>query len=658
MGKSLRELLKTISKNARTEKKLKKQLKAIEDQAQKILKESKTLDLFDESSYLGYTPLEAAINSGSVEVFQLLVKLGASPFFKPKPDLPSVLDLLANDYFSPFSSKDKVSIFKWVMTDKESPIFTWEKLIQHPKLFEEFKTAKLIPKKQYLNELPLHVAIAAGRIDLVRNIILAAGSIQKAGDISRMSVLNPAIMAVLDGRENSLQILNYLMQQGANPQTSDALNLPAIMQVISAPVLYRHNAREAAIFEIVKTLLDHGATLDVTNPNNGHVPLMAAMNLGFKNLFYFLLEKAGTATLNHRAKHSPFYLIFQLFEDDNKLRQLDILKLLSTLKEKGAEFDKTIERTFYTDPFRSDAYSSKRKVSAKNMTLLHFYLDNMTRTDDSMQSIEKHLAIIQALIAHGVDPHAKATFVLTEEVKDETSYSRTKEVQTHLELTASEYATKIADKIVSRDYWNSDGFLIKTYRDENEFLKHIDYKSKEEQTRLHKKFHNFRNLERVLSGEKPLPYAGLPNCGKMETAALKKQHSVEEAKSGVKSVPVIDDLDPKQFEVQLINARAQQNQNEWQELKNSLVEHVKETTSLEDFLAKIEGLKKPLQLHFNVTTSTKGDVIGYGSAVYRFFHYFDPYKFPNSWETLRKFGQATYGVDINTQYEQSTAYQF
>ncbi|WP_454783388.1 ankyrin repeat domain-containing protein [Legionella sp. WA2022007384] len=654
MSESLKKLLKTISERTVDEKNQKMQLKVIEEQAQKILKKHKTLDLFDEYSFYGHTPLEAAINSGSVAVFQLLIQLGASPFYKPKPEIPSALELLANDYFSLTSTKEKTPLFKWVMKSNESPVFTWEKLYEHQELFEKFKKANLIPKKIYINELPLHVAIKAGRMDLVQDVIFAAGGIQKAGDICRMSVLHPAIMAVLDRQENSLPILKYLLQKGANPQISDELGLPAIMQAISARVLYRENAREDAVLQLVKTLLEHGATLNVTNPNNGHVPLMSAMNIGFTNLFYFLLDKADATTLNHRAKLSPCYLIFQLFEE-NKLRPLVIQELLSTLKEKGLEFNKTIDRTFYTDPF-NDPYISKIKVSAKDMTILHFYLDRMQSMDDPIQSIDKHLEIIQALIAHGADVNAKATFILTEEVSDESSYRKTKEVQTKLELTAAQFARKIADKIINR-YDFGTGLLIKTYRDENEFLMNIDYYPSEEQTSLHKKFHNFRNLERVLSGEKPLPYAGLPNSRKMATSKLKKQNSVANDDSVVTPLIVMD-LDPKSFEAQLINARTQQNQSDWQELKQSLVTHVKGATSLEDFLAKVEYLKKPLQLHFNITTNTKGEVISCGSTMYRFFHYFDPYKFPNSWETLRKFGKDTYGVDINTQYEQNTAYQF
>ncbi|MCE0722540.1 ankyrin repeat domain-containing protein [Legionella resiliens] len=655
MSKSIKQLFKAINPDIRHRKKIEKQLKDIENKARAVLKEHHTLDLFYEHSYFVHTPLEAAIHTASLKGFQLLIKLGADLFFKPKPDMPSALEILANNYFSPFSTHEKNQLFEWVLKDKESPVFTWAKLKEHANLFEAFKKAGLIPEKQYINVLPIHVAIEAGRMDLVQNVISAAGSIQKAGDLSHMSILNPAILAVLKGKEHALAMLTYLLEQGASTQTSDAFNLPAIIQAISAGVLYITHVREESVFRVVKLLLDHGATLDVTNPNNGCTPLMSALKMGYKNLFDFFLGKADPKTLNHQATMSPYYLIFQLFDKyDNKLRGLDFLKLLPELKEKGTEFDKTIARTItYADPFGDDSYSDGREVSVTGLSLLHFYLENMTHLmDDPFQTMDHHIAIIQALIANGTNPNAKATYTLTKNEPDGSSY-RTQKVQTNIQLTAAEYARKIADKIIGRYHYSQDAFLIKTYQDENEFLKHIQYKTKEEQTQLHKKFHQFRNLERVLAGEKALPYSGLPNVEKISQWTLQKQKSI----AATKSTASPDEFDSQTFESELINARVQHNQGNWQALKKSLVDYVKESTSVQNFIERIEEFKKPLQLHFNLTTNSKGEVISYGSTMYRFFHFFDPYKFPNSWETLRKFGQDTYGVDINAQYDHSTTHQ-
>lgn len=647
MGKSnhIKQLFEAINPT----KNKKEILKDIETLANKVLKEHHTLDLFYKYSYFAHTPLEAAINTSSVSAFQLLIRLGADPFFRPKPDMPSAIEILAKEYFSLFYAKEKIPLFEWVMKDKESPVFTWAKLNSNQKLFNEFKIAGLIPKKQYINELPIHVAIEAGRMDLVRDVISAAGSIRRAGDISHMSILQPAILGVLEDRKNALEILKYLLKQGASTQTPDRFGLPAIMQAISAGVLYISNVKGEAVFDLVKLLLEHDAPLDITNPNNGHIPLMSAMMMGYKNLFYFLLGKADVKALNHQAIHKPNYLIFQLFDrHSNELGQLDILKLLSELKEKGLEFNKTIDYNSPADPFGDNSFSDGREVTARNMSLLHFYIDNMTHImDDPFRKMDKDIEIIQTLIANGANPHAKATFTLTKN-------DRTQKVQTSIELKASEYVRKVADKIIDRYGFSTNAFLIKTYQDENEFLKNISYKTKEEQTSLHKKCHQFRNLERVLSGEKALPYSGLPDIGKTAKFALTKQKPSVEPNSVAKPKSVIEtnDFEPNRFETELLNARVQQKQGNWQALKKSIVDYVKESESLQDFLARVEELKKPLQLHFNITTNSKGEVIGYGSKMYRFFHYFDSNKFPNSWETLRKFGQDTYGIDINTQYDQ------
>lgn len=57
------------------------------------------------------------------------------------------------------------------------------------------------------------------------------------------------------------------------------------------------------------------------------------------------------------------------------------------------------------------------------------------------------------------------------------------------------------------------------------------------------------------------------------------------------------------------------NQNEWNILKNSMIDFIKESDSLPDFLARGEQFKKPLHLHFNITTNIKGEVVRYGSIV-------------------------------------------
>ncbi|MCW8444475.1 Fic family protein [Fluoribacter gormanii] len=144
------------------------------------------------------------------------------------------------------------------------------------------------------------------------------------------------------------------------------------------------------------------------------------------------------------------------------------------------------------------------------------------------------------------------------------------------------------------------------------------------------------------------------NLIKLEQFELEKSFDPNNAEQKLDLLK--DNFNSQDFERRLLGARETKNQKEWQVLKKSLVNYVKESESLSDFLARVEQLKKPLQLHFNVTTNPQGEVI-YGSAMYRFFHYFDPYKFPNSWETLRKFGQDTYGIDINEQYEPKKALQ-
>ncbi|WP_058534325.1 ankyrin repeat domain-containing protein [Legionella saoudiensis] len=640
-SKSIDNLFNAINEYNESKNKAKK-LKDIESKANKVIKKHNTLNLIYESlSFFAVNPLQAAI--GSLEVFKLLIRLGANPFFDFTPEQGPPIDILANKYFASHSNIEERATFEWLMTAQDSPIFTWNKLAENSQFFQEFVTSNLIPKELQVNELPIHVAIQAGRIDLVKEVLKAAGSMQAAGDVNRMSILSSAIQAVFLGQENAMEILLYLLSEGASTHKSNGLKLLPIMQVLTSRVFLLSNGQEKLASTLVNLLLEHGATLEVTNPHNSHNPLMTAMSMGYNSLFNFFLDKADATTLNHRASSKPYYLLFQLFDEyENRLAGLEVLKLLPELKNKGLKFDKTIDYISPADPFNARASEEQIEVYASNMSVLHFYVDNLShKRNEFFPSLDKHFKLIQALIVNGVNPNTKATFTFTKEERVEGDYER-KKVKETLELTAAEYLRKIADKVIGYD---TDAYLIKAYPEENEFLKQINYKSRDAQIELHKKFHQFRNLERVLSGEKPLVYSGLPDIRKIEQLALKQQASVEEH---------LPDMEPDRIEGSLLNARNLKSHEAWRELKKSLVDYVKSAESLQDFLERVDQFKKPLQLHFEVTTNAKGEVISSGSWVYRLFHYFDPYKFPSSWESVRAFGQKTYGIDINIQYKQPT----
>jgi ankyrin repeat protein len=314
---------------------LDKHLKTIESLAKKVLKEHTTLNVFSNSLGVQLSPLAAAVNRASFEVFQLLIKLGADPFYTPKPEVPSAMEILATEYFSQSPNVRKTDLFEWVMKNEESPVFTWAKLNSNKILFDAFNDAGLIPKANYINKLPIHVAIEAGRMDLVREVINAAGSIQKAGDICRMSILQPAIIAVLKDQKNALELLTYLITMGASTQTPDINNVPAIMQTITAHI-YNSGIKEESVFDLVTFLVGIGVPLDVTNPYNGYTPILAAAASGYKKLFNFLLEKADAKTLNHRATMTPNYLLFQLFDKyNNKFSHLEILESIAQTQRKG-----------------------------------------------------------------------------------------------------------------------------------------------------------------------------------------------------------------------------------------------------------------------------------------------------------------------------------
>lgn len=638
-SKSVKALLKAISDN---------DIKGIKSNAKKVIKEHGTLNLLYEGTYSERTPLQEAADTGSLELFQLVMSLGADPFFKPKPGISSVIEKLANsclDFFMPVEHYR--ALFKWLMRDKESPVFNWEKLNTHQQLFDAFAQANLIPEKRYLDMLPLHVAIKAGRMDLVQGVLSAAGSVQKAGDICRVSILIPAVESVIKGHNNALEILEYLLGQGANTETTDVSGIPLLLHVIVCKIFYGP-VKEDAVFDMVKLLLKHGAKLDVTNPNNGNNPLMESLSAGYKDLFYFLFAKADAQTLNHRASTlTKQHLIFQLISShENRLKRFDILKFLPELKAKGADFTKTISYPYAEHPFGDDPSRKNKATYAKNVSLLHFYIECMASEFNSrFYSIDKHIEIIQTIVAMGVNPKAIATYTLTHEAYDPAT-RKEKKIEMSMELTAAEYARKLAAEIVGRTYDSVD-FYIQNYPNEREFLRQISYMPVVEQTELHIKFHDFRNLERALSGKRILPYSGLPKVEKSTPSDSEKSGSV--GSRSPETLSLIEDSNT--LETKLTLARKQHNKSDWQAIKKSMVDYVKRAESSEEFLERMEEFKTPLQMHFDIEMNAKGEVINKGSFLYRLFHIFDTHKFPSSWETLKAFGYNTYAININLQYE-------
>ncbi|MFJ1268562.1 hypothetical protein ACD661_08360 [Legionella lytica] len=226
-SKSIENLFTVIKEYNKSENKTKK-LTEIKGKAKKVFADHQTLDLVYDSLFsFAVSPLQAAI--GSLEVFKLLIDEGANSFFSPKPDLGSPIDILANKYFSSYCSVEEKATFEWLMTAEDSPVFTWNKLANNSRLLHAFIIADLIPDELQMDELPIHRAIQAGRLDLVQEVITAAGSVQAAGDVYRMSILSPAIQTVLLGQKNAMELFQYLLQQGASTQKPNAAKLPPIM---------------------------------------------------------------------------------------------------------------------------------------------------------------------------------------------------------------------------------------------------------------------------------------------------------------------------------------------------------------------------------------------------------------------------------------------
>jgi ankyrin repeat protein len=661
---SVKKLIENINKLTPflDEKKKVRQLKKIQGLVQKVLKKHKTLDLIVQNDYKRVTPLHAAIASRSLAAFKMLVALGASPFFKPDNESESVVETLANNWFNPFGGDPTEQIFKWLQSDKKSPVYTWSKLEKNKVLFEKFKKAALIPEKKHLNYLPIHAAIKAGRMDLVDDIIKQAGSLQAAGDLPRMSVLDDAISAACKGNQNALKILRNLLQKGADIKQTGSHNRPVIMLAVQAGLL-SDKVNEDDIFNVVKLLKEHGASLGAVNPNNGLTPLMVAMERGYSKLFDYLLEQSSVKAINKTAFDKKS-LAFKLF--DRNANRLETVKTMKKLKDKGLRFDQTIGMNNPTHRF-DDSVISEKKVTASNMSLLHFYVSEQLAGYhfgiNPLDELDKHIEMIQTLTASGTNPNVRAIFTIKEKKRDNSN--KPQQVTSTIELSAAEYARWLIQKIISgrsHDY-NIGAYVnkIKKHKDESEFLKSLpSYMKKKEKIKIHKMFHQFRNLERVLSGQKVLPYVGFPKIKKFakpvelqqkstgsELLIKKQKSSPNLVSSGERKVSNETKQSlAKQYLDKLTAARWKLEKHDWKTIKAKVIDHVKSAMSLEEFLERVTEFKESLQLHYNESVSSNDDVKR-GSMMYRLFHVFDANKLPGSWEAVRKFGNARFGVDIN-----------
>ncbi|MCA0403724.1 MAG: hypothetical protein LCH30_08000 [Proteobacteria bacterium] len=564
------------------------------------------------------TPLHTAIEINSIEVFKLLLDLDANPFFKPSPQHASAIDTIVGEALSLIRiNKDKSdSLFEWLMKDKDSPLFTWEKLKSNVNMAKYFNFDESNLSQLNIDQLPIHIAIKTGRIDLVKGIIKEAGSLQLAGDTYKTSVLRPAILNMLTGEANSEEILTFLLEQGGDVEAEGIWSLPLIVYVQASSLFELSDVKEEKILAVIQLLVKFGAKLDATNGTKMTLP-MQAMSFGYESLFNFFLERVNEKILNQKSYSSC--LLFQVFSRyDNKLK-IDRRELIAKLKNKGLSFDKTI---YYYAPANPWGKSDKNEADAENMSVLHFYIHSLIDSFNScFYRIDEHLEIIQLLIANGANPNVKAKFNFKKET---------------MELSPAEYLKKVASQI------HDDGYLFVNNPEEQQFLRQISYRDKKDKIRLHKIFHHFRNLERALSGKSVLAYTGFPDNEKLAKQALQKNEEKSQLPNESESI----------FE-SLISARDKERQNDWKALKQSLVNYVKNAPTLEAFLERIEQFKQELQLHYDLSKNGKGETV-YGSTLYRFFHYFNTHKFPNSWEQLRAFGQDNYGVDINTPYEEKS----
>ena len=115
----------------------------------------------------------------------------------------------------------------------------------------------------------LHEAVRCGHLEVVKELIIAAGANIDQTDNNGETPLQ------LAARCNKLEILPALLQAGADPNAKNSkTGLTAL-----------HKAVELGLLEVVKALIAKRADINQTD-NDGNTPLHTALNITFSSLHW------------------------------------------------------------------------------------------------------------------------------------------------------------------------------------------------------------------------------------------------------------------------------------------------------------------------------------------------------------------------------------
>ncbi|KAJ3079873.1 hypothetical protein HDU99_009899, partial [Rhizoclosmatium hyalinum] len=261
-------------------------------------------------------------------------------------------------------------------------------------------------------------------------LIMERGFDIKTVDGSKMS---PLLLAAKYGRDENVKII--LEATGGNTQAADSTFLPSGYTAL-------HFAAGLGHVNVVQTLLDAGATLDLIDKNGKLTPLMHACRTGQTEVVNLLLEKGadifasdnmGRTPLIHAAKNGCFDIVVKLLAEgadadacdtsDNTVLHyacgygwLDVVKALleyggatlnslnswkcSPLMIADAKGHFGVTQYLLEIPGIGVNFLDKNGFSMVHLTF--------RTTMSSKQDVERLLKKLEVLLKHGADPNLKS----------------------------------------------------------------------------------------------------------------------------------------------------------------------------------------------------------------------------------------------------------
>ena len=159
----------------------------------------------------------------------------------------------------------------------------------HPEILRILLEAGTDPNIHGEHVPALHVAAANDNIEAAVILISHGAAIDLRDAVNNDTALIYGI------RDDKFRVAEYLLEAGADPNLTDRHGFTPL-----------HIAVARNDTNLTRSLLDHGAAINVRTPSDGRTPLMIAVTAGFEKMVEILLSGGADPSIVDSAGKSPF----------------------------------------------------------------------------------------------------------------------------------------------------------------------------------------------------------------------------------------------------------------------------------------------------------------------------------------------------------------